>query len=225
MQPGDSINLFDGVGGEWSARIVRMGRSEVAVEMVSSLQALPELSCAVTLAIGIPANERMDWLVEKATELGVAELQPLICERSVLRVHGDRALKKAAHWQAIAVAACEQSGRATVPVVAPITNLADWLGGLGTRQRDGGRQADTPWFGVLSLREAGSIGACLPGRPLPPSATFLSGPEGGLSAAEEDAAIAAGLVAVSLGARILRADTAPLTALAWVSLTDAAIRR
>ncbi len=224
MQPGDALNLFDGSGGEWTARIVRIGRSEVEVATTAAVQALAEPGCAVTLAIGMPTNERMDWLVEKATELGVTALQPLICERSVLRVQGDRAAKKTAHWQAIAVAACEQSGRATVPVVAAVQTLPMWLSSLPASPPGIDAAPGDDWRGVLSLDDAHPIGRLLPGQPLPRRVSFLSGPEGGLSAAEEQAALATGFVPVSLGGRTLRADTAPLAAMSWVGLTDATAR-
>ena len=223
MQPGDPLSLFDGSGAEWAARIVRIGRSDVEVSTSTELQALPEPRCAVTLAVGMPTNERMDWLVEKATELGVSRLQPLVCERSVLRVQGDRAAKKTAHWQAVAVAASEQCGRASVPVVASVQGLQAWLSGL-TSQRPGDAPSEVDWRGVLSLTGARPIGLVLAAKALPLRATFLSGPEGGLSAAEDAAAIAAGFVPLSLGDRTLRADTAPLAAMSWIELTDASDR-
>ena len=127
LQPGDELVLFDGRGGEWSARVAAMGRQSVRVEPVEPVAADRELDRVVTLAVGMPANDRMDWLVEKATELGVAALQPLVCERSVLRLDGERAERKREHWQAQAVAAAEQCGRTRVPQVQPVRRLGDWL--------------------------------------------------------------------------------------------------
>ncbi len=219
LQPDDALRLFDGTGGEWSARIVKMGRSEVDVKIGPALPSLPELGCAVTLAIGVPANERMDSLVEKATELGVAAVQPLLCERSVLRLQGERALKKIAHWQAVAVAASEQSGRARVPLVAPMLGLQGWLAALPAPNAG---ETSQDWRGVLSLRDAGAIREVLPAGALPRRVSLLSGPEGGLSEAEEAAARASGFVPLSLGPRVLRADTAPLAALSWIALTESA---
>ncbi|EWS60246.1 Ribosomal RNA small subunit methyltransferase E [Methylibium sp. T29-B] len=100
LQPGDGLTLFDGRGSEWEARVVQMGRSEVRVRVGASQPVDRELPLPISLAVGMPANERMDWLVEKATELGVSTLQPLVCERSVLRLGGERADRKLAHWQA-----------------------------------------------------------------------------------------------------------------------------
>jgi 16S rRNA (uracil1498-N3)-methyltransferase len=210
VQPGDWLCLFDGRGADWPAEVLAMGRSEVSVRVGEPVVVANELPCAVTLALGMPANDRMDSLVEKATELGVAALQPLLCERSVLRLDGERAARKQAHWQAVAVAACEQSGRARVPVIAPVRTLAQWLAHeQGHGRSDGQRLLLSPQPGARPLRE------------LPPAAALcaLSGPEGGLAPAEEAAARAAGFVAVGLGPRVLRADTAPLALLAWVGLS------
>jgi 16S rRNA (uracil1498-N3)-methyltransferase len=206
VQPGQWLSLFDGSGVEWPAEITAMGRSEVTVRVGAPVAVDRELRCAVTLAVGMPANDRMDALVEKATELGVARLQPLVCERSVLRLAGERALRKQAHWQAIAVAACEQSGRARVPVVEPVRALADWL---AARADPGLALLLSPGAAARPLHEVATNPAAL---------CALSGPEGGLSPAEEAAALAAGFVATGLGPRVLRADTAPLSLLAWVGL-------
>jgi len=127
LQPGAALTLFDGSGGQWLAEVLAMGRKSVSARVLAHQAIDCELARAVTLAVGMPANERMDTLVEKATELGVARIVPLVCERSVLRVAGERAERKAAHWQAIAVAACEQSGRNRVPEVAAPLALKDWL--------------------------------------------------------------------------------------------------
>jgi 16S rRNA (uracil1498-N3)-methyltransferase len=203
LQPGDALSLFDGRGGEYDAVIEHMGRSEVRVQVGDHRALECETPLAVHLAVGMPANERMDWLVEKATELGVASIQPLLAERSVLRLAGERAEKKQAHWQAVAVAACEQCGRNRVPLVHAVQPLQAWL-------------AQAPAGFMLSLR-AGT-------RPLveaaaaPSQLTLLSGPEGGLAPAEEDAALARGWQAVHLGPRVLRAETAPLAALAVLTL-------
>lgn len=207
LQPGDALTLFDGSGPEWQAEVTAMGRSEVRVKLLAASQPQRELACAVTLAVVMPANDRMDFLVEKATELGAAVLQPLMSERSVLRLTGDRADKKRAHWQGVAVAAAEQSGR-TVPMqVEPVQTLAAWLAALPPAGAD-------EWRGLLSPR------AAAPWAPLKqPRAVFLSGPEGGLSDAEEDAARARGFAAVTLGPRVLRADTAPLAVLSAIGLS------
>ncbi|MDB5894715.1 MAG: rRNA ((1498)-N(3))-methyltransferase [Rhodoferax sp.] len=206
MQPGQTITLFgDGLpGGSFEATIERMGRSDVSVRIGTYAPEPADTALRpVHLAVGMPANDRMDWLVEKATELGMASLQPLITERSVLRLSGDRADKKVAHWRAVAVAACEQSGRNTVPQIFEVKSLSEWLRGLPAPAAE--RR------GLLSLREGtrrlAEWPADLPVR-------FLSGPEGGLGPGEEDAAVAGGFQPVTLGTRVLRSETAPLAALA-----------
>jgi 16S rRNA (uracil1498-N3)-methyltransferase len=204
LQPGDALTLFNGQGGEWHARVQLMGRSEVSVQVLDHDPVARELAQHVTLAVGMPANERMDALVEKATELGVALVQPLVCERSVLRLAGERAQRRQAHWQAVAIAACEQSGRTRVPEVAPVRTLSDWL---ATRPAQDGVAAH-----VLDPRAS-----ALP-VPVAGPAVFLSGPEGGLSDAEMRMAEAAGFQPMSLGPRVLRADTAPLAVLAHIAL-------
>ena len=128
LQPGDTITLFNGeTGGEFEATVARMGRSDV--EVVVGLHKLVDREAARTvhLAVGMPANERMDWLVEKATELGVASIQPLVTERTVLRLSAERAEKKQAHWQSIAIAASEQCGRNRVPLVHAVKTFAPAL--------------------------------------------------------------------------------------------------
>ena len=130
MQPGQSITLFNGQGGEWDATITRMGRSDVDVCLGAHHASEREAGRRVQLALGMPANERMDWLIEKAAELGVNSLQPLHTSRSVLRLSGERAEKKQNHWQSVAVAACEQCGGNRVPTVAPVRDIAAWLKAL-----------------------------------------------------------------------------------------------
>lgn len=212
MQPGDTIRLFDGEGQECVATISEMGRKSVSVVLGERVHDARELPMRVTLAVGMPANDRMDALVEKATELGVHAIQPLLCARSVLRLDGDRAVKKVAHWQAVAVSACEQSGRAVVPKVHAVMTIQTWLQAQAASSYTGVR-------GVLSLREAVSVREWLAlaasGGPegMPRDWCFLSGPEGGLSTEEEGLALSLGWSAVSLGKRVLRADTAPLAML------------
>ena len=218
LQPGDAITLFDGRGGQWQAAVLAMGRKDVTARLLAHQPLERELHTPVTLALGMPANERMDALVEKATELGVATIAPLVCERSVLRLAGERAVRRSAHWQAIAVAACEQSGRNRVPQVLPPQPLRDWLAGQPTSlpvslPPDGLRLVLSLADGTLPLRQRLAAHG---GGPV----SLLSGPEGGLSPAELAAAAAAGHLPTTLGARVLRADTAPLAALAVIAALE-----
>jgi len=208
LQPGATVTLFNGEGGEWDASVTRMGRSDVHVRVGAHRDIEREATRAVHLALGMPANERMDWLVEKATELGAASLQPLVTERTVLRPSGERADKKQAHWQAIAVAACEQSGRNRVPAIARAQDFGSWCSA----------QAGPGLRVVLSLQpEARALSEAVAGQATSP-VLLLSGPEGGLAGAELERAMAQGFMPVTLGPRVLRAETAPLAALAMLSL-------
>jgi 16S rRNA (uracil1498-N3)-methyltransferase len=205
VQPGDALVLFDGRGSDWPAEVLAVGRSSVDVRVGEPVAVDRELGSAVTLALGMPANDRMDDVVEKATELGVARIVPLVCERSVLRLEGERARRRQAHWQAVAVAACEQSGRARVPVVEAVTPFDAYL-----RAPAGGTRLLLSPGASISALHAAAAGAT--------SFCAVSGPEGGLTPAEEEAAVSAGFAPVGLGPRVLRADTAPLALLAWVAL-------
>lgn len=208
LQPGAQITLFNGEGGEWEALVTTMGRSAVKVRVGAHRPIERETTRHVHLALGMPANERMDWLVEKATELGAASLQPLVTARTVLRLSGERAHKKQVHWQAIAVAACEQSGRNRVPAVARPQDFSEWCGAL-----EGGTGRL-----VLSLEpQARALPEAIAARGAGPL-LLLSGPEGGLGPEELALAQAQGFEPVTLGPRVLRAETAPLAALALLSL-------
>ncbi|HMX11670.1 MAG TPA: 16S rRNA (uracil(1498)-N(3))-methyltransferase, partial [Burkholderiaceae bacterium] len=131
LQPGQPLTLFDGRGGEWAARVTAMGRQSVAVELLTHDPIDRELPLNVTLVAAMPANDRFDWLVEKATELGVSTIVPVLTARSVLKLAGERAQRKQAHWQGVAAAAAEQSGRTRVPAIGEVQPLQAWL-------RDGG---------------------------------------------------------------------------------------
>ena len=213
QQPGDVLTLFNGQGGEWQATVLQMGRSDVRVQVGAHDPADRELALSVTLAAVMPANDRFDWLIEKATELGATAIEPLMSERSVLRLNAERADRKRAHWQAIAVAAAEQCGRTRVPRIAPVRTLTTALAAP-----DGGQDRVTTL--ALSLAEARPLAERLAAAPQPLRALrFYSGPEGGFSPAEEDALRRAGALPTTLGPRVLRAETAPLAALGYIGLS------
>ena len=217
LQPGDAVVLFDGTGRDVDATVDALGRGTVRVRVGTSRAVDRELPLVVTLALAMPANERMDSLVEKATELGVARIQPLMTERSVLRLDGERAARRGAHWRAVAIAACEQSGRARLPAIEPVQTLAAWLADAvpAGRRLLLSLDADARPWAQAAPTGADSAGAAAH------AVVTLSGPEGGLTRDEAAAARGAGFVPVSLGRRVLRADTAPLAALAWLALTAA----
>jgi 16S rRNA (uracil1498-N3)-methyltransferase len=216
MQPGHTLTLFNGQGGQFSAEVQHMGRSDVRVVVGEHSDVECEAAVHVHLAVGMPANERMDWLVEKATELGVHRITPLMTERSVIRLTGERAEKKQAHWQAVAASASEQCGRNRVPLIDAPERLDAWV----SRQA---AQAEVV-RGVLSLHASTQPlitlrNSLVLGEGAAPKAwVLLNGPEGGLNDAEDAAARAKGFVALSLGARVLRAETAALAALSLLSL-------
>jgi 16S rRNA (uracil1498-N3)-methyltransferase len=221
MQPGDALTLFNGQGGEFEAAVALMGRSEVRVQIGAHHALEREALRQVHLAIGMPANERMDWLIEKATELGAASIQPLMTERSVLRLSGERAEKKTAHWLASAIASCEQCGRNRIPKIFAPISYQKWLTPQDPRAfyaTESIAFSDLP-KAILSLSED-AVGAANWATQHPQSALIcLAGPEGGLSAQEESAARVAGFIPISLGKRTLRSETAPLAALALWTLS------
>jgi len=206
LQPGAALTLFDGRGGEWSATVTRMGRSDVAVQVGAHDPIEREAARALHLIVGMPANERMDWLVEKATELGAASLQPVVTARSVLRLDGERAAKRQARWQALALAACEQCGRNRVPSIAQPLPLQAALRALPPGRR------------LLLSLQPGSVAVRVAAGDAQ-AVWVLHGPEGGLTPEEEVAALEVGFAPVHLGARVLRSETAAIAALAVLATT------
>jgi len=198
---GDALTLFDGRGGEYAARIelLRKGAVEVAIGEHSAVER--ESPLAVTLAQGISRGERMDWVIQKATELGVRRIVPLFTARSMVRLDAHQAEKKFQHWHGILVAACEQCGRNRLPELQAPTDLEEFLAASATSEDM-----------RLLLSPAGRvrISALKPGRKI----TVLIGPEGGLAPEESAAASARGFTPVQLGPRILRTETAAIAALA-----------
>ena len=200
LRPGDAIVVFDGAGGEYDAVIQRMDRARVEVKTGAWREADRESPVAVGLVQGLPEADKMDWILQKAVELGVAWIQPLVCERSVVRLAGERAARREAHWRRVVVAGCEQCGRNRVPELRPTAAFRDWAAQPSAAAR---------W--MLSP----GVGESLAGREAPAGPVeLLVGPEGGLSEREVDIAQTVGFQPLSLGPRVLRTETAPLAALA-----------
>ena len=222
LQPDHEITLFNGQGGEFKAVVTHMGRSEVSVRVGEHHPVERELSIQVNLWSSITANERMDWLLEKATELGATTLLPITAERSVLKLKGERADKKLAHWQAIAVASSEQCGRNRVLQVATPVNLSQAIAQLSVAPSQAARWVLSLAPGTRSLQDMMQALKTSKGQgeAKRDEIILLSGPEGGLSPTEEAQAIAAGFVPVSLGHRVLRAETAPVAVLSALSCWD-----
>ena len=196
---GEGVTLFDGRGGECDAVLVALGRQPLA--RLGPRRAVErESPLAITLVQALAAGDKMDWVVQKAVELGVAAIQPVAAERSVLKLAGERAAKRVAHWQQIVVSACEQSGRNRVPEVAEILPLARWLG--------------TPFAGRRLILAPGDAGALVRMAPPDGPLAVLVGPEGGWSPAELGLAMRAGCDPLALGPRVFRSETAGLAALA-----------
>ncbi len=197
---GDPITVIDGRGGEWFARLVRSGPSvRAALESFDASDRSPPLS--ITLVQALPAADKMDWIVQKATELGVASIRPVAAKRSVVKLSGERMERRCKHWQQIAVSACEQCGMNRVPAVASLLDLPQYLG-LEAPHNDMrlflAPGAERP------LRETKKPGGAV---------TLLIGPEGGFEEGEARAITAAGFTPVSLGPRVLRTETAGIAAI------------
>ena len=202
LGPGDAVRLFNGAGAEWQAEIAGVRKSGVSVRVGARHERDVEAPLHVVLAQAISARERMELTLQKAVELGVAEIQPLETRRSVVRLREERASRRVEHWQNLVAAACEQCGRNRIPPVHPIDSQPDWLGTLG-RGPAQVRLMLSP-AGALRLREL----------PAPPSVILLAGPEGGLAPEEQELAELFDFRAVRLGPRILRTETAALAGLA-----------
>ena len=210
LQPNDEVSLFNGLGTAYRCTIVAMHKQSVQVHIDALEPAAQdlELPFALHLYVGMPANERMDWLVEKATELGVASITPLHCARSVLRLDGERAARRQSHWQNIARAACAQSGRLTVPTIHLPISFAAAVDALAPQQASTwvlcpkARLALRDWQRQL-LRQSSES-----------AVRIISGPEGGLDAPERRVLAKHNISGLHLGPRILRAETAPLLVLA-----------
>jgi 16S rRNA (uracil1498-N3)-methyltransferase len=214
LAPGDAITLFDGRGGSHAATLLDLGKRHAIARVGGHDASESELPFRVTLAQGLAGGDKMDWLIEKAVELGVTALQPLQTARSVVRLNAERAQKRHAHWQALVEAACEQCGRNRLPHVAPATNLESWLvrdgAGAGTDSAAGLRLLVSPRATESLVAVADRHRSAILAR----GATLLIGPEGGLAPDEEEAALRQGFTTVSLGPRILRTETAGLACLA-----------
>jgi 16S rRNA (uracil1498-N3)-methyltransferase len=199
LKPGEALALFNGEGEEYDAVVLHVAQAEVTVRIGRRRGIDCESRLRVVLAQGVSAGDRMDYTIQKAVELGVAAIQPIVSSRSVVRLDSERGARRVAHWQAVAIAACEQCGRNRVPPVEPLRSFSHWLG-VGTRQ------------GVL-LSPSGGLRLHDLRQPQAPL-TLLAGPEGGFVPGEREAAERAGFAVVRLGPRVLRTETAAVAALA-----------
>ena len=199
LRIGDELVLFDGRSGEYPAAIIESHGTTLRVRIGEHRSVERESPLRITLVQGISRSERMDWVVQKATELGVAAIVPVITERSVVKLDAKQAQKKGEHWRAILVSACEQSGRNRVPDLATPVTLERWLG-------------DAPHNGTRLLLDA-TANSGLRSIEQSLAVTLLIGPEGGLAPPERQLAVNHGFQSVRLGPRILRTETAAIAAI------------
>jgi 16S rRNA (uracil1498-N3)-methyltransferase len=200
LRSGDALTVFDGTGGEFGARIEELHKEAVVVAVEEHRPLDRESPLPLTLMQGISRGERMDWIVQKATELGASRIVPVFTKRSVVRLDGKQAERKLQHWRAITVAACEQCGRNRIPALAAPVDFFDVL----AADSSGSTRLLLSPTGDLRIDDLQEVGKGI---------TVLIGPEGGLEEVEKEAAIAAGFQAVRLGPRVLRTETAAIAAL------------
>jgi len=199
MKVGQSAILFNGEGGEFIGKLTNASKtnSTVLIDGFSAVE--KESNLKIHLAIGVSRGDRMDWIIQKATELGVAEISPIFTDRTEVKLSGSRVVKKLSHWHQIAISACEQSQRNRVPAINPILSFDAWL-----ELKHNGLKLLMNHLGDLGLSETS---------PKDQYIILLVGPEGGLSENEISVAEASGYTSVSMGPRILRTETAPVAAL------------
>ncbi len=203
LQAGAALTLFDGRGAEYAALIKRIDKSGLTLTVAERREVSRESPLRVVLAQGISSGERMDYTVQKCVELGIQAIQPLVTQRSVVRLSSERADKRVAHWQTVAAAACEQCGRNLLPEILPVQPLMKWLG-VAQSQPGDARYLLSP-HSSTRLRDQT--------RPQH-AVTLLAGPEGGWNPDETTAALGAGFTPLTLGPRVLRTETAAVAALA-----------
>ena len=202
LQEGAELCLFNGDGGQYLAHLASVDKRRATAVLKAFVARDVELPYQLTLAQALPEASKMDWIIEKAVEMGVAAVQPLAAQRCVVRLGGERAEKKLAHWQGVIVAASEQSGRNRLARLAPVDDLYRWIG-----------QSDMHKRILLTPRATQSLPDWARHQP-PQAVSIMIGPEGGFTQQEEDAAIERGVLALSMGPRILRTETAGIAAVA-----------
>ncbi|WP_339462523.1 16S rRNA (uracil(1498)-N(3))-methyltransferase [Pseudomonas sp. EA_105y_Pfl2_R69] len=194
---GDAVQLFDGSGQEYLGELIEVGKKSVRVELRETLAGMAESPLSIHLGQGLSRGERMDWAIQKATELGASQISPIVSARCEVRLKDERADKRMAHWRQIAISACEQCGRSLLPQINPPATLEQWLEQVEADLKLVLHPVAEPWAS----------------HPQPASLAMLIGPEGGLSEDEVQQAMARGFHAARLGPRVLRTETAPVVAL------------
>lgn len=202
LREGDPVQIFDGLGNERHGVIAEPGGKHVAVSGITAVDSDRESPLKVLLAQALSSSEKMDWVIQKATELGVAEIQPIDTERSVARLSAERATKRLEHWQQVAISACEQCGRNTLPQIYAPLDIMVWL-----------RQMQKVTDAKFILLPQGSTSLHAQAKPQGRVA-LLIGAEGGFTQAESDTALRCGFTPIRMGARMLRTETAAIAGLA-----------
>ncbi len=205
LQSGDKIELFNGEGGAYVAVLNEIGKKRAIAEIKLHLTHECELPFGLSLAQALPEGSKMDWIIEKAIELGVNSIQPLAAQRSVVKLNAERAEKKSRHWHSIITAASEQCGRNRIAHLGELVEVQKWL-----------QQQDIHKRILLTPRSDQSLAEWARHHPAQ-AVTIMVGPEGGFSDAEEDWAIQHGALALNMGPRILRTETAGLSAISILS--------
>lgn len=204
LRGGNRVEIFDGLGNECHGVIAELGGKRVVVGEITAVNADRESPLPVMLAQALSSSEKMDWVIQKATELGVTEIQPLDTERSVARLSAERAAKRLEHWRQVAISACEQCGRNVLPEIHAPLDIMAWL------QQGLAQQPPAAKF-ILLPQGAASLHS----QPKPQGkVVLLIGAEGGFTQAESDSALRCGFTPIRLGARVLRTETAAVAGLA-----------
>jgi 16S rRNA (uracil1498-N3)-methyltransferase len=202
LREGDAVQIFDGIGNECHGVIAELSGKRVIVGDISTTNINRESPLHITLAQALSSSEKMDWVIQKATELGVTEIQPLATERSVAKLSNERVEKRVEHWQQVAIAACEQCGRNVLPTIHAPIDIMMWLQQTRT-------SPDTKFI----LLPDGASSLSSQAKPLG-NITLLIGAEGGFAPAESESALLCGFTPIRMGARVLRTETAAVAGLA-----------
>jgi 16S rRNA (uracil1498-N3)-methyltransferase len=203
LKKDQSIVLFNGLGGEFLCTLIEVNRKKVVVSVIEFINKSVESPLYITLGLGISRGDRMDWAVQKAVELGVNSITPLVTERCVIKFKGDKKQQRLQHWKNIVQHATEQSGRTFLPYINEVVDLKSWV------QKQNGLKIFLDPYADKSLADL---------KPVDNKVTLLSGPEGGFSGQERELAIADSFIPVRLGCRVLRTETASLAALSAVQM-------
>ena len=202
LKVGDQFALFNGDGYDYVAKVIELSKHKTSVEIIDRYQVNHESPLKITLAQGLAAGDKMDWIIQKAVELGIQSIQPLLTERSIVKLDRERADKKLEHWRTVAISACEQTGRSIIPDILSPIHIVQWPSNQN--------QIANSLKLILTPAKAQNINHLeKPSSPV----VFMVGPEGGFSEKEMNLALSSSFVPVNFGKRVLRTETASVVAL------------